>query len=37
MTTATATLEALHATDISLLIGSKVHLDKAALLSGVDS
>ena len=34
MTTATATLEALHATDISLLIGSKVHLDKAALLSG---
>ena len=34
MTTATATLAALHATDISLLIGSKVHLDKAALLSG---
>ena len=34
MTTATATLEALHATDLSPLIGSKVHLDKAALLSG---
>jgi alpha-ketoglutarate-dependent taurine dioxygenase len=33
-TTAAATLERLQATDVSPLIGSKVHLGKAALLSG---